>query len=208
MRCFRLLKRCFLPVFYHYFPHCDLSICYFIAYMPSNAVGAYTRYRQTDGRQTDSSNTDKATFVVYEKNAIFADMTNKNVNLKTYKEACNAIYPDCPIRNILARVSDKWSMLVLHALSQKSPMRFTELRNAIGDATPKMLSASLKTLEEDGIVCRTAYPEIPPRVEYTLTGRGQEMLEAMQPLTEWAIKNMEDILRDRAAKQKRASAKS
>lgn len=142
------------------------------------------------------------------KNAIFADMTNKNVNLKTYKEACNAIYPDCPIRNILARVSDKWSMLVLHALSQKSPMRFTELRNAIGDATPKMLSASLKTLEEDGIVCRTAYPEIPPRVEYTLTGRGLDMLEAMQPLTEWAIKNMEDILRDRAAKQQRASAKS
>lgn len=142
------------------------------------------------------------------KNAIFADMTNKNVNLKTYKEACNAIYPDCPIRNILARVSDKWSMLVLHALSQKSPMRFTELRNAIGDATPKMLSASLKMLEEDGIVCRTAYPEIPPRVEYTLTGRGLDMLEAMQPLTEWAIKNMEDILRDRAAKQQRASAKS
>lgn len=173
-----------------------------------NAAGAYTRYLQTDGRQTDSGNTDTATFVVYEKNAIFADMTNKNVNLKTYKEACNAIYPDCPIRNILARVSDKWSMLVLHALSQKSPMRFTELRNAIGDATPKMLSASLKTLEEDGIVCRTAYPEIPPRVEYTLTGRGLDMLEAMQPLTEWAIKNMEDILRDRAAKQQRASAKS
>lgn len=115
---------------------------------------------------------------------------------------CNAIYPDCPIRNILARVSDKWSMLVLHALSQKSPMRFTELRNAIGDATPKMLSASLKTLEEDGIVNRTAYPEIPPRVEYSLTTRGIEMLEAMQPLTDWAIRNMEAILRDRETRQR------
>lgn len=115
---------------------------------------------------------------------------------------CNAIYPDCPIRNILARVSDKWSMLVLHALSQKSPMRFTELRNAIGDATPKMLSASLKTLEEDGIVNRTAYPEIPPRVEYSLTTRGIEMLEAMQPLTDWAIRNMEAILRDRDTRQR------
>ncbi len=115
---------------------------------------------------------------------------------------CNAIYPDCPIRNILARVSDKWSMLVLHALSQKSPMRFTELRNAIGDATPKMLSASLKTLEEDGIVNRTAYPEIPPRVEYSLTARGIEMLEAMQPLTDWAIRNMEAILRDRETRQR------
>lgn len=93
-------------------------------------------------------------------------------------------------------------MLILHALSQKSPMRFTELKNTIGDATPKMLSASLKTLEEDGFVCRTAYPEIPPRVEYTLTVRGMEMLEAMQPLIDWAIKNMEDILRDRAAKQR------
>lgn len=96
-------------------------------------------------------------------------------------------------------------MLVLHALSQKSPMRFTELRNAIGDATPKMLSASLKTLEEDGIVCRTAYPEIPPRVEYTLTSRGTEMLEAMQPFTDWAIRNMEAILRDRAARQQRTT---
>lgn len=96
-------------------------------------------------------------------------------------------------------------MLVLHALSQKSPMRFTELRNAIGDATPKMLSASLKTLEEDGIVCRTAYPEIPPRVEYTLTARGTEMLEAMQPLTDWAIRNMEAILRDRTARQQRTT---
>ena len=120
----------------------------------------------------------------------------------TKKNTCNAIYPDCPIRNVLARVSDKWSMLVLHALSKKSPMRFTELRNAIGDATPKMLSASLKTLEEDGIVYRKAYPEIPPRVEYSLTSRGTEMLKAMQPLTDWAIRNMEAILRDRESRQR------
>ena len=120
----------------------------------------------------------------------------------TKKNTCNAIYPDCPIRNVLARLSDKWSMLVLHALSKKSPMRFTELRNAIGDATPKMLSASLKTLEEDGIVCRKAYPEIPPRVEYSLTSRGTEMLKAMQPLTDWAIRNMEAILRDRESRQR------
>lgn len=132
-------------------------------------------------------------------------MKSQTKYIKTDKDACNAVYPNCPIRNILARVSDKWSMLVLHALSQKSPMRFTELRNAIGDATPKMLSASLKTLEEDGIVCRTAYPEIPPRVEYTLTSRGTEMLEAMQPLTDWAIRNMEAILRDRAARQQRTT---
>ena len=120
----------------------------------------------------------------------------------TKKNTCNAIYPDCPIRNVLARVSDKWSMLVLHALSKKSPMRFTELRNAIGDATPKMLSASLKALEEDGIVYRKAYPEIPPRVEYSLTSRGTEMLKAMQPLTDWAIRNMEAILRDRESRQR------
>ncbi|CCY03436.1 transcriptional regulator HxlR family [Prevotella sp. CAG:924] len=132
-------------------------------------------------------------------------MKSQTKYLKTNIDTCSAVYPNCPIRNILARVSDKWSMLVLHALSQKSPMRFTELRNAIGDATPKMLSASLKTLEEDGIVCRTAYPEIPPRVEYTLTSRGTEMLEAMQPLTDWAIRNMEAILRDRAARQQRTT---
>ena len=126
----------------------------------------------------------------------------------TKKNTCNAIYPDCPIRNVLARVSDKWSMLVLHALSKKSPMRFTELRNTIGDATPKMLSASLKTLEEDGIVCRKTYPEIPPRVEYSLTSRGTEMLKAMQPLTDWAIRNMEAILRDRESRQRQSAGKS
>lgn len=66
--------------------------------------------------------------------------------------------------------------------------------------------ASLKTLEEDGIVCRKAYPEIPPRVEYSLTSRGTEMLKAMQPLTDWAIRNMEAILRDRESRQRQGVA--
>ncbi len=185
-----------------------MTTCDSKAYMLYTVSGTYTRHRQAENLQAAIGNVFAASFFISEKKAIFADMTNKKMNIKTYKNSCNAIYPDCPIRNILARVSDKWSMLVLHALSHKSPMRFTELRNAIGDATPKMLSASLKTLEEDGIVCRTAYPEIPPRVEYALTGRGLDMLEAMRPLTEWAIKNMDAILRDRAAKQQKASEKS
>lgn len=111
----------------------------------------------------------------------------------------NAIYPECPIRNVLARISDKWSMLVLHSLMLKSPQRFSELQRSIADATPKMLSASLKSLEEDGIVSRTAYPEVPPRVEYGLTQRGLELLDAMNPLIAWATTNMEEILRDRLA---------
>lgn len=113
------------------------------------------------------------------------------------KHTSNAIYPECPIRNVLARISDKWSMLILRELMLKSPSRFSELQHAISDATPKMLSLSLKALEEDGIVDRKAFPEVPPRVEYRLTPRGEEMLKAMKPLIDWAANNMEDILRDR-----------
>lgn len=119
------------------------------------------------------------------------------------KETISAsIYPQCPIRNVLARISDKWSLLVLYALSQASPLRFVELRHQIGDATSKMLASALHTLEEDGFISRTVYAEIPPRVEYALTIRGKDLLEKLQPLIEWSNEHMEEILRERMAKAK------
>lgn len=113
----------------------------------------------------------------------------------------NALYPKCPIRNVLARIGDKWSMLILYTLtSQPEAMRFSEIQRALSDATPKMLTNSLRTLEEDGIICRTIYPEVPPRVDYSITPRGEELMECMQPLIAWANNHMEEILHERLSK--------
>lgn len=111
----------------------------------------------------------------------------------------SALYPTCPVRSVLSRISTKWAMLVLHALEQKAPRRFSDLQREMQDASPKMLSQTLRTLEEDGIVVRTAFPEVPPRVEYNLTVRGNSLLTCLSPLLSWAANNMTDILRDRAA---------
>lgn len=105
----------------------------------------------------------------------------------------------CPVRGVLSRISTKWAMLVLHALEQEAPRRFSDLQREMRDASPKMLSQTLRTLEEDGIVTRTVYPEVPPRVEYNLTPRGRSLLTCLNPLLAWAVSNMTDILRDRAA---------
>ena len=105
--------------------------------------------------------------------------------------------PQCPIRNILARLGDKWSLLVLYTLSQKERMRFGDLRRAVPDILQKMLTVTLRTLEEDGFVTRTIYPEVPPRVEYALTARAFSLLPHIQSLVAWAKENMEPIIRDR-----------
>lgn len=103
----------------------------------------------------------------------------------------------CPIRNILARLSDKWSLLVIHSLTQAEKMRFGDLRRAIPDISQKMLTVTLRTLEEDGFVTRTIYPEIPPRVEYQLTQRAHSLLPHIRSLIEWAKEHMTDIVDDR-----------
>ena len=109
----------------------------------------------------------------------------------------DAYDPQCPIRNILARLGDKWSLLVLYTLSQTERMRFGDLRRAVPDISQKMLTITLRTLEEDGFVTRTIYPEVPPRVEYALTARAFSLLPHIQSLVAWAKENMEPIIRDR-----------
>lgn len=91
-------------------------------------------------------------------------------------EIQNELYPDCPIRNILARISDKWSILVLFTLNQSALMRFNALQKNIPDISQKMLTVTLRTLEEDGFVRRQVYAEVPPRVEYSLTDRAVSLL--------------------------------
>lgn len=108
------------------------------------------------------------------------------------------LYPQCPIRNILARFSDKWSLLILYTLNLKETMRFNSLRREIPDISQKMLTNTLRTLEEDGFVTRTVYAEVPPRVEYCITDRARSLLPHVNSLIGWAKENMDAILKDRA----------
>ena len=105
----------------------------------------------------------------------------------------NLQYPTCPIRNILNRISDKWSLLILRSLNRTGTMRYKDLRNAIPDISQKMLSCTLKRLEEDKLIHRKMYPEIPPRVEYSLTEIGKDLMPAVQMMVDWAQTHFEDI---------------
>lgn len=102
-------------------------------------------------------------------------------------------YPSCPIRNILSRMSDKWSLLILSTLSKNGVMRYKELNAAIPDISQKMLSSTLKRLEADKLVNRKMYSEIPPRVEYSLTKTGKELMPSVGLMITWALEHFEEI---------------
>lgn len=104
---------------------------------------------------------------------------------------------ECPIRNVLDRFGDKWSVLVLMILGENGTMRFSEIGKLIGNVSQKMLTVTLRTLETDGLIARKIYPEVPPRVEYTLTDIGQSLLPHIQSLAEWAHTNMPVIAQSR-----------
>ena len=112
-------------------------------------------------------------------------------------EIRDALYPNCPIRNVLSRVGDKWSMLVLFTLESNDTQRFKELQRNIPDISQKMLTATLKMLEADGLIRRDVFPEVPPRVEYSLTKKGKSLLPLIDNLLSWASENMEDIIESR-----------
>ena len=112
-------------------------------------------------------------------------------------EVRDALYPNCPIRNVLSRVGDKWSMLVLFTLESNNNQRFKELQRNIPDISQKMLTTTLKMLEADGLILRVAFSEIPPRVEYSLTEKGKSLLPLINNLISWASDNMEDIIESR-----------
>ena len=112
------------------------------------------------------------------------------------------VFQDCPIRNVLSRICDKWSLLVIYTLNAHNaePIRFNALRKLIPDISQKMLTSTLKSLEADGYVNRTVYAEVPPRVEYELTHRSETLIPIMNSLIEWALDNMAVILKDRQQK--------
>lgn len=109
----------------------------------------------------------------------------------------NELYPDCPIRNILNRISDKWTLLVLYTLNGHETMRFKDLSSELKDISQKMLVLTLRTLEADGFVSRKVYAEVPPRVEYSLTDRARSIFPIIDQLIRWAKDHMDEILLDR-----------
>ncbi len=104
---------------------------------------------------------------------------------------------ECPSRLVIGRLGDKWTMLIVIALSS-GVHRFSELRDRIGEVTPKVLTQSLRALERDGIVERTVYAVVPPKVEYQLTDLGQSLLEPIAAVKAWAESNYGAVLDARA----------
>lgn len=107
-------------------------------------------------------------------------------------------FPQCPVRNVIARIGDRWSILILLTLEPATaPMRFKDIQTAIPDISQKMLTRTLRDLEADGFVSRIAYAEVPPRVEYQLTPRARTLTPLLNDLVQWAASNLSAIVKDR-----------
>jgi DNA-binding HxlR family transcriptional regulator len=113
--------------------------------------------------------------------------------------------PDCRAREVLDLVADKWSLCVLSTL-EAGPHRFTEIKRSIDGISQRMLTATLRTLERDGILTRTVYAVMPPNVSYELTAMGRTLQEATRPLIRWSVANVAAIDAARAQYDDRATA--
>jgi DNA-binding HxlR family transcriptional regulator len=111
-------------------------------------------------------------------------------------------YDHCPVRHVLSRIGDKWSVLVILVLGESGTLRFNEISRTLGDISQKMLTTTLRSLVADGLVKRTIYPEVPPRVEYELTEMGESLLPHINQLSTWALEHMEQIMKHRQLAEK------
>ncbi|MFI8084104.1 winged helix-turn-helix transcriptional regulator [Kitasatospora sp. NPDC086009] len=100
----------------------------------------------------------------------------------------------CPSRAMLADLADKWTMLILMSLGEFGPQRFSELQRAVDGVSRKMLTQSLRTLERNGLVRRTVYPETPPRVVYDLLSLGRELSALLAPVGRWTEERTAEML--------------
>ncbi len=120
------------------------------------------------------------------------------------KRAIPPVLPDsadagrCPVRDVLDRIGDRWSMLVLLNLDLGT-LRFSALKRAVGDISQRMLAQTLRMLEQDGLVSRKVYPTVPPKVEYSITPLGRSLMERLEPLVDWAYENHAKIKKARQA---------
>jgi DNA-binding HxlR family transcriptional regulator len=158
------------------------------------AVGyllTFSKYQDTDRRTSGQEGT--TTFDGYE------EVTFMKMRIETPKTVCKKSegFARCPIRNVLDRFGDKWSILVLLTLGENGTMRFNALHATIGDVSQKMLTVTLRTLEADGLVSRKIYPEVPPRVEYAITPLGASLMPHIHGLVQWAAQNMGAVVKAR-----------
>ncbi|MFC8502032.1 winged helix-turn-helix transcriptional regulator [Pedococcus sp. NPDC057267] len=116
----------------------------------------------------------------------------------------DAFDPDCPTRLVLDRVGDKWTVLVIDALSD-GPLRFTQLRDRVGGVAPKVLTQTLRTLERDGLLTRTVHAQVPPRVDYEVTELGRSLSGPLAVLTDWAETHVGRIMRAREEYERTAA---
>jgi DNA-binding HxlR family transcriptional regulator len=110
---------------------------------------------------------------------------------------------NCPIRDIISQLGDKWSLLVLVTLKSNGVMRFSDIHRSIGDISQRMLTVTLRSLEASGLVDRKVYAEVPPRVEYFLTKSGNGLMPHIKNLVDWALENTNDIVTARQLYKKR-----
>jgi len=152
------------------------------------------------------------------KTAVLARGIGKKVVKKTVaKKAAVQGRPEYPaendpkvealVREIIARVADKWTMLVLEVLEEHGVVRFTRLGELVGGVSQKMLTKTVRQMERDGLVRRTVHPVIPPRVEYELTALGSSLGEAFCGVWIWAVRHGKEIERARVAFEKSASGR-
>jgi transcriptional regulator, MarR family len=107
-----------------------------------------------------------------------------------------AEYSTCPVRQVISKFGNKWSILILYSLhtSERGILRFNELQRLIPDCSPKMLSATLKSLEQSHLIHREIYPVVPPKVEYSLTTTGHSLMPVIMALIEWADQHFDEIV--------------
>jgi DNA-binding HxlR family transcriptional regulator len=106
---------------------------------------------------------------------------------------------NCHAREMLARIGDKWSVSVIHVLGDAGTLRFNELRSRVDGISQRMLTVTLRGMERDGLVTRTVYPEVPPRVEYALTRLGATLRQLVRGLVEWSGAHLKEVDAARAA---------
>lgn len=121
-------------------------------------------------------------------------MTFQTTEMRAWGDRYREVYAaDCPVRRALNRIGDKWTTLIVGMLAD-GPKRFSELRRGIGGISQKMLAQTLRSLERDGLVSRTLYPEVPPRVDYALTPLGETLWEPIAAIIRWTEAHIDEVV--------------
>lgn len=114
----------------------------------------------------------------------------------------DVLNPSCPSRQVLDRIGEKWTTLVIRVLDDGT-LRYCDLQRRVGGVSQKMLTQTLRSLERDGLVERHVFPVVPPRVEYSLTPLGRTLVEPLDAIARWAERHLADMLQARARNARR-----